>query len=221
MSVTAHEWDLRHAAASQGEFSPPASIVRELLPILPLGPALDLACGTGRHTLLLAERHQPVVAVDWSQTALDILARQARALNYAVHPEILPDVQPARGLRGIWLAAADLDHAALPANAFLLILCTQFLQRRLFPQIERALRPGGVLLFETFTRAQMEFAGGPRNPRHLLDAGELRTAFPGLEIVFYRELRAGQGIASLVARKPVAMGRALRTSGQTKARPNN
>jgi len=43
---------------------------------------------------------------------------------------------------------------------------------------------------------------GPRNPEHLLEVGELRTAFPGLEIVFYRELRAGQGIASLVARKP-------------------
>jgi tellurite methyltransferase len=206
MSATAPEWDLRHAAAAQGEFPPPASIVRELLPLLPMGPALDLACGTGRHTLLLAERHQPVVAVDWSRTALEILAGRAKSLNYVVHPGIAADVQPVRGARGIWLVAADLDHANLPANAFLLILCTQFLQRRLFLQMERALRPGGVLLFETFTRAQLEFAGGPRSPEHLLEVGELRTAFPGLEIVFYRELRAGQGIASLVARKPEAVG---------------
>ena len=204
MSATAPEWDLRHAAAAQGEFAPPASIVRELLPLLPMGPALDLACGTGRHTLLLAERRQPVVAVDWSRTALDILAQRARALNCSVHPGVAADVRAVHGGRGIWLTAADLDHANLPLNAFSLILCTQFLQRRLFSQIERALRPAGMLLFETFTRAQLEFAGGPRSPQHLLDVGELRTAFLGLEIVFYRELRAGQGIASLVARKPDA-----------------
>jgi hypothetical protein len=30
----------------------------------------------------------------------------------------------------------------------------------------------------------------------------LRTAFPGLHVLFYRELNAGQGIASLVAQKP-------------------
>jgi len=159
MSATAPEWDLRHAVTAQGEFPPPASIVRELLPLLPVGLALDLACGTGRHTLLLAERHQPVVAVDWSRTALDILAQRARALNYVVHEAIAPDVQLVHAARGIWLVAADLDQASLPANAFSLILCTQFLQRRLFLQMERALRSGGILLFETFTRAQLEFAG--------------------------------------------------------------
>jgi hypothetical protein len=65
----------------------------------------------------------------------------------------------------------------------------------------RALRPDGVLLFETYTRAQLEFAGGPRNPVYLLETGELREAFPELSVTFYRELSAGQGIASLVAKK--------------------
>jgi tellurite methyltransferase len=202
MPATAPEWDLKHATASQGEFLEPASIVRELLPVLPLGPALDLACGTGRHTLLLAGRHQPVFAVDWSQTALAILSQRARSLNYLVHPGIASEVQPPGGSRGIRLVSADLDHVDLPASSFSLILCVQFLQRALFQQIERALQPGGLLLFETFTRAQLEFAGSPRNPAFLLDPSELRTAFTGLEILFYRELRAGQGIASLVARKP-------------------
>jgi hypothetical protein len=57
------------------------------------------------------------------------------------------------------------------------------------------------LLFETFTRAQLEFNGGPRNPEYLLRSGELRNAFSGLRVLFYRELRAGQGIASLMAQK--------------------
>src|SRR5256886_7026197 len=80
----------------------------------------------------------------------------------------------------------------LPERRFDLILCIQYLQRSLFSQMARALRPDGVLLFETYTRAQLEFAGGPRDPAYLLETGELREAFPELCVQFYRELRAGR-----------------------------
>src|ERR1700681_2927158 len=78
-------WDARHRAAAQRAFAEPASFVRELLPLLPTGPALDLACGTGRHTLLLASRHQPVTAVDGSKVALDVLEQRARELHFGVN----------------------------------------------------------------------------------------------------------------------------------------
>ena len=65
----------------------------------------------------------------------------------------------------------------------------------------RALEPGGMLLFETFTQARLSCAGGPRNAAYLLGLGELRTSFPELHVLFYRELYAGQGIASLVAER--------------------
>jgi SAM-dependent methyltransferase len=104
--------------------------------------------------------------------------------------------------RGIRLIQANLEEIRLPEAAFDLILCLQYLQRSLFAQVARALKPGGMLLFETFTRAQLNYSGGPRNPAHLLEPGELRTAFPELNVLFYRELNAGQGIASLVAQKP-------------------
>ena len=94
------------------------------------------------------------------------------------------------------------SRAANSANRYSVILCVRYLQRSVFPQICRALRPGGMLLFETYTKAQLDLSGGPRDPAHLLNPGELRRAFPGLETVFYRELRAEQGIASLAARKP-------------------
>ena len=100
----------------------------------------------------------------------------------------------------------NLEQVKLPEHAFDLILCFQYLQRSLFAHMSRALRPGGVLLFETFTRAQLEFEGGPRDPDHLLETGELREAFPSLRALFYRELRAGQGIASLLAQKPIKLG---------------
>lgn len=82
-----------------------------------------------------------------------------------------------------------------------MILCINYLQRPLFPQIEAALKPGGEVLVETYTRAQLQFASGPRSPNHLLEPGELRSAFRTLQTVFYRELTAGKGIASILARR--------------------
>jgi len=206
MPLSQSEWDAKHRMAAERAPAEPASIVRELLPLLPQGPALDLACGTGRHTLLLAERGQHVLGLDWSNVALEILEARARAERISVKRVGSFETSGRRAPRGIELFHTDLEQIELPSQSFDLILCFQYLQRSLFPQMIRALRPGGVLLFETYTRAQLEFVGGPRNPDHLLETGELREDFPGLRALFYRELRAGQGIASLLAQKPMKMG---------------
>ncbi len=201
MPANLSEWDAKHRAAAENGTAQPASIVRELLPLLPLGPALDLACGTGRHALLLAAQRQPVTAVDGSTTALEILAKRGRAAHLAVELAAGPEISPEIRHRHIRIVRANLESVVLPEAAFVLILCIHYLQRSLHPQMERALLPGGMLVFETYTRAQLEFAGGPRNSAYLLESGELRTAFPKLELLFFRELRAGQGIATLVAQK--------------------
>ncbi len=194
-------WNAKHRAAAEEPLAEPAGFVRELLPLLPLGPALDLACSSGRHALLLASRHQPVTAVDSSDVALEILEQRAHAAHCAV-THIKRAAQIPNRRQGIQLWRADLEQARLPSQAFSLVLCVNYLQRSLFSQIENALVAGGMLLFETYTVAQLDFAGGPRNPNYLLELGELRTAFPGLRSLFYRELRAGKGIASLIAQKP-------------------
>jgi tellurite methyltransferase len=205
MPASQSDWDARHRLAAERAPAEPASIVRELLPLLPRGPALDLACGTGRHTLLLASRGQHVVGMDWSNVALEILESQARAERISIERVGSFERSGRRAPRGIDLFQTDLEQVELPEQAFDLILCFQYLQRSLFPQMARALRPGGALLFETYTRAQLEFEGGPRNPDHLLETGELREAFPGLRALFYRELQAGQGIASLLAQRPIKL----------------
>lgn len=198
MPPTAAEWDEKYRSEGDGAASEPAEIVRELLPLLPAGPALDVACGSGRHALFLAGRAQTVTAVDQSAAALEILESRARA---AGHPIARMHTWTGARRTGIHLWRADLEHVALPREAFALIVCVNYLQRSLFAQMERALRPEGVLLFETYTVAQLEFSGGTRNPEYLLELGELRRAFPSLRTVFYRELRAGKGIAGLIARK--------------------
>ena len=203
MPSSASDWDAKHKLAAEASPAEPASIVCELLPLLPAGPALDIACGTGRHSLLLAARGQHVTAVDFSGVALDTLEMRAHRMGVPVRQGKSFHPAPRRHLRGgVELMQANLEQIHLPECCFDLILCVQYLQRSLFPHITRSLRPNGVLLFETFTRAQLEFEGGPRNPTYLLETGELREAFPGLRVLFYRELRAGQGIASLLARQP-------------------
>jgi tellurite methyltransferase len=202
MPSSQSDWDARHTLAAETPIAEPASIVRELLPLLPRGLTLDVACGTGRHTLLLAARKQHVTAVDWSAAGLQALEVRALAARVPIHriKSVERIGKSAHG--GIDLVHADLTELELPENSFELILCVQYLQRSLFPQLQRTLRRGGMLLFETFTHAQLDFVGGPRNPEHLLEAGELRNSFPKLRVIFYRELRAGQGIASLLAQRP-------------------
>lgn len=204
MPTSQPEWDAKHnLAANEAAAEAPAGILTELWPLLPTGAALDLACGRGRNALFLAEHGRHVTAVDWSGAALGILEERAKALKISVRRIQQMDEPKSPTRPGIDLLQADLASVALPANRYSLIICVRYLQRSLFPQICRALRAGGMLLFETYTKAQLDFSGGPRDPAHLLNNGELKRAFPELEVVFYRELRAEQGIASLAARKPL------------------
>jgi tellurite methyltransferase len=196
MPTTSFGWDEKHRQ-QLGRDEQPSTILAELLPLLPVGAALDLACGTGRNALLLAAR-QPVTAVDTSTVALD--ATERLALHRGVPVSRGARIEAAE--TGLQLVRADLENSEIAAGDFSLIVCIKYLQRSLFRTIARALAPGGMLLFETYTKAQLAFATGPRNPENLLDPGELCAAFPELQTLFCRELRAGSAIASLLARRP-------------------
>jgi tellurite methyltransferase len=194
------DWDTRYRETPESAVEP-AAIVIELLPLLPPGNALDLACGAGRHALLLATHGHSVTGVDASAAALEMAERCARADGINVRRKTSIGRPTHASSAGLELVQADLESVTLPAEAFDVILYVHYLQRSLFSQMERALRRGGMLVFETFTSAHLEFGGGPRNPEFLLDLHELRNGFPGLRTIFYRELRAGKGIASLLAQR--------------------
>lgn len=196
------EWDAKYRdAADPHAATEPAPIVAELLPLLPRGAALDLACGAGRHAVLLAAQGRSVTGVDASAAALEIAEGRARSAGIRARRTKHIGKPHHASVGELELVQSDLESASLPEASFDVILCVQYLQRSLFPQMERSLRPGGMLVFETFTRAHLEFGVGPRNPEFLLESHELRNAFPGLRTVFYRELRAGKGIASLLAQR--------------------
>jgi len=150
--------------------------------------ALDLAAGAGREAVFLALHGYEVEAWDHDRGALE----RARALAARHRVTIATEVRN--------LERRDPD---LPRARYDLITVFRFLHRPLFPHLERALAPGGALVYETYRRGQERF-GRPRHPRFLLDPGELARAFPGLAVELYEELDPDKGpiLARLLARKP-------------------
>ena len=147
--------------------------------------ALDVAMGGGRHTLALAAAGYRAFGVD---VRLDAIREAVRAAWHG-----------ALALRA-W--CADVGTHPLPAAWFDVIVVARFLDRALFPAIAAAVAPGGVVLYETFTTAQRALGRGPRSPAHLLEPGELRSALPGFDELFYEEVASPDAVARFAARRP-------------------
>ncbi len=177
-------WDEKYKC--QPNTLEPSSLLAEFTGLLPFGGlALDIACGAGRHEIYLAERGLRVVGVDSSWQGL------ARGRELASRKD-----------RSISWVQADLGNFALPPVAFDVILCFYYRDPKIYGQIRQALRPGGLLIYETYTLDQLRFATGPRNAAHLLEPAELLREFGDWDVILYHETWMKRGLASLVARKP-------------------
>jgi len=142
---------------------------RHVLP--PSGRALDVACGRGRNAVWLAQHRFDTTAIDRDPSVVDALATRTRA-------EGLPLTALAMDLEA---AGVTLGH-----QVYDVIVVVHYLHRPLFPALLAALRPGGVLVYETFTVAQAA-RGRPTNPAFLLEPGELTRLVAPLEILAARE----------------------------------
>jgi len=180
------KWDerWRERGADPGE---PSALLTSLADLLPTrGRALDAGGGAGRHALWLARRGLDVTVADVSPVALT-LARDAAAR------EGLP----------LHTSALDLEHDALPAGPWDLILSFHYFERALLPAFASALAPGGVLVVVQQTRSNLLRHGHPSS-RFLLEDGELARLVPhGLSVVRSEEGWLGEGRheARIVARR--------------------
>ncbi len=127
--------------------------------------ALDIACGKGRHTHFFALKNIYVDAVDYSDVALDALEKS----DY-IHP-----------------VDTDLDHYCIDSQAYDVIICTNYLSRRLFPYMKEGLKENGLLIVETFVEFPNEQGHLSSNSEYLLRKNELLHTFIGLDILFYEE----------------------------------
>jgi tellurite methyltransferase len=142
---------------------------------------LDLACGTGRHSLAAAARGAEVTA--WDRSAAKLEEGRAAAA--------------ARGVQGDWPAVPPFD-AVLQFN---------YLDRERMARVLDALAPGGTLIMETFLTTQRDLGWGPTNEKHLLGRGELAQLITPLEVLHGREVlepvdvERWRAVASVVARR--------------------
>ena len=171
----------------------PAQLLRDHLYLLtdnPLtGPILDLACGDGRNGIFLAKHNLPVICCDNSQATLD------RARKTAAEEGVT-----------ITLWQVDLEQEGvnpLPDDCYGGVLVFHYLHRPLIPCIKKALKKGGIIIYETFTIEQPQF-GKPHNPAFLLQPKELFEWFNQWEVMHYFEgikKNPRRAIAQIVCRK--------------------
>jgi len=182
------KWDRRYDRASQ--VSDALDVLVENAHLLPTrGAALDLACGLGGSSLFLAERGLQAWAWDLSSVAIGVLRRSAGELP--VEAEV-----------------RDVSTRPPEAGRFDVICVGHFLDRGLCPAIAAALKPGGLLFYQTFCLDSVD-ESGPGNARYRLGSNELLELFPQLIVRFYRDEGsvgdASQGfrnLAQLVAQRP-------------------
>jgi SAM-dependent methyltransferase len=162
------KWDARYRDGAYENRTHPTALLREWLPRLARGRALDVACGAGRNALFLAANGFAVTALDISSVALERGRRAAAD----------------RGLDLEWLCA-DLDEdpaAALPAGAFDLIVWVRYVHRSLLPHLVERLNDGGTLLCEQHLATTAAVAG-PTSSGFRLAPGELARSAPTLSIL--------------------------------------
>ncbi len=181
-------WDLRYSEHPESWTEPDEFLQQswdEYLTSVPAGVALDLAGGAGRNAAFLLQREWQVTLIDISKVGISLAKEKAREVTERLTPEI-----------------ADLNAVTdLGVNRYDLITVFFFLRRELFPALIRALKPGGFLIYKTYTIDRANVAGGPGDAKYLLQPNELLREFSALRILHYHESLAGKAAASLVARK--------------------
>lgn len=169
-------WNERYATDEYVYGIEPNTFLAEQVKLL-TGPVLSLAEGEGRNAVFLASLGLDVLGVDSSEVGLAKAQKLAAAKGVKIRTEV-----------------ADLAVYDLPENHFGSVISIfahlpSPIRRRLYPLVERSLKPGGIILLEAYTLAQLpKTTGGPKDPDMLMSATGLRSEFPHCEVILAREI---------------------------------
>jgi SAM-dependent methyltransferase len=159
--------------------------VQKYASLIPAGPVLDLACGNGRHGRYFLDLGYPVTLVDKDTSGIDDLSchNNAELITYDLESSYLEK----NNLRN----SVPKESTSWPfkENQFSGIVVTNYLHRPLFSHLKATVKPGGIIIYKTFSVGNEKF-GRPKNPNFLLQEDELRTVFSKQ----FRELAFFQGL---------------------------
>lgn len=179
-------WRSRLVTEMREDGFEPAQFLVENHGLLPKGRTLDVAMGNGHNAVFLARMGFEVEGVDISPEAVRGALELARREGVAIKAQV-----------------ADLEsNYHIEKAAYDVVICFNYLQRSLIPQIKEGLRRGGMVVYETFIVDQAQF-GKPTNPNYLLKHNELLDMFRDFRCLRYREgvIENRKTIASIVAEK--------------------
>jgi tellurite methyltransferase len=162
------KWNQRYAEDNYRKTNP-VTLLSDWLPRIPVGRALDVACGAGRNALLLAEADFEVDAIDISAVGLKQLDAKAREGGFRVN-----------------CIEHDLDQPYAFATDYNLIVVLWYVNLPLIARLCACLAPGGYLVCEEHLRSEQEVIG-PGNDDYRVAPGALRTAVSSLELLLYEE----------------------------------
>jgi SAM-dependent methyltransferase len=166
------DWDERFASGEYPREPDPSPVLRSYEPSIPDGRALDVAAGTGRNAVFLAEAGYAVDALDASREGLRIVDERAAE----------------RGIEDrIALIRGDVATYGFPSETYELIAMSFFHTRDRFADLAEALAPGGYLFVEGHLRSSSPTPSGSSDDRYRFAANELLRTGLGLTVLFYDE----------------------------------
>jgi len=157
-------------AVEQSTGMQPSYVLVEYAHLLPTtGVALDLACGLGANAIFLAQQGLNVHAWDISEQAINRLTRVCETNEIKMNA-MVRDVQ---------------EHPPI-ADSYDVISVSYFLERNIIYNIISALKPKGLLFYQTFIQENVS-EQGPSNPKYRLTENELLKLFSPLHVLVYQE----------------------------------
>jgi 2-polyprenyl-3-methyl-5-hydroxy-6-metoxy-1,4-benzoquinol methylase len=176
-------WDQKYGTEAYIFGKEPVPFLKQNLHLLPKGKALDIAMGEGRNGVYLATQGYEVVGLDISPNGLKKANQLAKQNGVTIETRVV-----------------DLESHQLEKNAYDVILLMYYMQRDLWPQINDALKPGGMAVIETYNVDHLKHQ--KFNPKWLLKSNELLEAFKDMKIIRYQAYEDdNQAYSSIIVQK--------------------
>jgi len=176
-------WDKKYSTEAYIFGKEPVPFLKQNIHLLPKGKALDIAIGEGRNGVFLATQGFDVVGLDISEKGLAKAQQLAKQNGVTIETRVV-----------------DLENHQLEKNTYDVILLMYYMQRNLWPQINDALKPGGMAIIETYNVDHLKHQ--KFNPKWLLKPNELLDAFENMKIIRYQAYEdSDQAYSSIIVQK--------------------
>ena len=165
-------WDERFRTGEYPSTLEPSPVLQSYIEESTDGRALDVACGTGRNAVFLAEQGYEVDALDQSVEGLRITGENATERGVADRIE---------------LVRADATQFEYPADRYDVVTVSFFRALDRLSDVKAALKPDGLLFYQHHLRSDPPAEAGPNSLRHRFCSNELLRACLDLTVLYYEE----------------------------------